>query len=85
LADGSVLADEIAVSDAHPAGERPFTRDQYIARFRALADGVIAPDVQGQFLAAVTRLPDLDAGELSSLALPGIEQAGEQPNTWGIF
>jgi len=33
----------------------------------------------------VTRLPDLDAGELSALALPGIEQAGEQPETWGIF
>ena len=85
LVDGSVLADEIAVADAHPAGERPFTRDQYIAKFRALTDGVIAPDVQGQFLAAVTRLPDLDAGELSALALPGIDQAGEQPNTWGIF
>ena len=61
LADGAVLADDIAVADAHPAGERPFTSDQDIAKFRALADGVIAPDVQDRFFAAVPS-PDLDAG-----------------------
>jgi 2-methylcitrate dehydratase len=64
-------------------GRAPFTRDQCIAKFRARADGVIAPDVQDWFLAAVTRLPDLDAGGLSALVLPGIEQADEQPGTWG--
>jgi 2-methylcitrate dehydratase len=80
-----VITEEIAVADAHPAGARPFARDQYIAKFRTLADGVIAPDVQEAFLAAVTRLPDLDPDELADLALPGIEQAAEQPETWGIF
>jgi 2-methylcitrate dehydratase len=85
LADGTVLGEEITVADAHPAGARPFERDQYIAKFRTLADGVIDAAAQDQFLDAVTRLPCLDADELAWLALPGIATAGEPPETWGIF
>lgn len=85
LTDGTVITDEIAVADAHPAGARPFAREQYIAKFRTLADGIIAPEVQDRFLDAVTRLPDLDAGELAGLALPGIAEATQQPETRGIF
>jgi 2-methylcitrate dehydratase len=85
LADGTVISDEIAVADAHPAGGHPFTRGQYVAKFRTLADGVIASDIQQRFLETVTRLPDLKAGELTALALPGLQQAGEQPETQGIF
>ncbi len=85
LVDGTLISDEIAVADAHPSGARPFGRDQYIAKFADLADGIIAAAVQDRFLDAVTRLPDLDADELDALALPGIEQAGEKPETWGIL
>jgi 2-methylcitrate dehydratase len=87
LTDGTVITEEIAVADAHPAGARPFAREQYVAKFRTLAAGVIAPDVQDHFLAAVTRLPDLDPDELADLALPGIAEAAEatEPETWGIF
>lgn len=85
LTDGTVITEEIAVADAHPAGARPFAREQYVAKFRTLANGVIAPDAQDRFLDAVTRLPDLDAAELADLALPGIAEAAEQPETWGIF
>ncbi len=85
LLDGTVITEEIAVADAHPAGSRPFAREQYITKFRTLADGVIAATVQDQFLEAVTRLPELDASTLADLALPGIAEADEQPQTWGIF
>jgi 2-methylcitrate dehydratase len=85
LADGTVISDEIAVADAHPAGARPFGREQYIAKFRTLADGVIAADVQDKFLDVVTRLPELDAATLAELALPGAAEANEPPETWGIF
>jgi 2-methylcitrate dehydratase len=85
LTDGTVITEEIAVADAHPAGARPFAREQYVAKFRTLADGVIAPDVQDRFLATVSRLPDLDADELADLALPGIAESAEQPETWGIL
>jgi 2-methylcitrate dehydratase len=85
MTDGSTSAEEIAVADAHPAGARPFAREQYVAKFRTLAEGVIDPDAQDRFLDAASRLPGLDAGELAALALPGIAEAAEQPETRGIF
>jgi 2-methylcitrate dehydratase len=85
LADGTLVTDEISVADAHPAGARPFGREQYVAKFRTLAEGVLGPAVQDRFLDMVTRLPVLDAGELASLALPGLATAGEPPGTWGIL
>jgi 2-methylcitrate dehydratase len=85
LVDGTVISDEIAVADAHPAGDRPFSREQYLAKFRTLADGIVEADVQDRFLDTITRLPDVAADELAALDLPGIDQADEQPATWGIF
>jgi 2-methylcitrate dehydratase len=85
LAGGTVISEEIAVADAHPAGARPFGRAQYITKFRTLADGVIDPGVQDRFLDAVIRLPELDAAEVTGLALPGLAEATEPPETWGIF
>jgi 2-methylcitrate dehydratase len=84
LSSGEVIADEIAVADAHPAGAHPFSRDQYIAKFRTLADGVITTDDQDWFLKAVTRLPELDAEELADLALPAISDQ-DGPTSRGIF
>src|SRR5699024_5505782 len=43
LTDGSRLVEEIAVADAHPHGARPFGREQYVAKFRTLAEGVLPP------------------------------------------
>ncbi len=55
------------MADAHPLGARPFTRPDYIRKFRTLAEGIIAPPEQDRFLAAVERLPSLRPGELSEL------------------
>ncbi|WP_181774908.1 MmgE/PrpD family protein [Amycolatopsis pittospori] len=83
LADGTVLSDEIAVADAHPAGARPFAREQYITKFRTLTDGVIAPADQDRFLDTVTRLGELDAAEVAGIALPaGLDAV---PTTKGIL
>ena len=68
-----------------PLGARPFAREQYVAKFRALADGVVADDVQDTFLDAVRRLPELSAEEVGALALPGVAQLGETPATKGLF
>lgn len=85
LADGTVVTDEMAVADAHPAGARPFAREQYLTKFRALTGGVIGPAAQERFLAAVIRLPELTAAEVAALALPGLVQTGEAPQTRGIL
>lgn len=86
MADGSTITDEIAVADAHPLGARPFAREQYIAKFRALADGVVEPSEIERFLSTVQRLPELSAEELDELnilAAPGVLDAAAAPT--GLF
>jgi 2-methylcitrate dehydratase len=85
LTDGTVISDEIAVADAHPAGARPFAREQYIAKFQTLTEGVIAPGARDRFLELAVRLPELEAAELATLSLPGIAEAAEEPRTRGIL
>ena len=65
--DGSKMVDEIALADAHPLGARPFKRDNYIAKFKMLAEEIIPEAEQARFLDAVQKLPELKAGELSEL------------------
>lgn len=67
LTDGTVITDQIAVADAHPLGARPFAREQYINKFRTLAEGLVAAEEIERFLDAVQRLPELGAGELGQL------------------
>lgn len=63
---GTVLEDEIAVADAHPYGARPFAREQYVDKFRTLAEGVVPEAEQERFLNAAQALPDLpDLRELN--------------------
>jgi len=69
LADGRRIVDEIAVADAHPLGARPFAREEYIAKFHALADGVLAPAEAERFLETAQRLPELVADELAGLTV----------------
>ncbi|MEV0108632.1 2-methylcitrate dehydratase PrpD [Nocardia sp. NPDC050799] len=68
LKSGEVIVDELAVADAHPLGARPFARDQYIAKFRALAEGVVDPAEQDRFLEVAQRVGELSAEELSQLS-----------------
>jgi len=74
LTDGSTIVDEIAVADAHPLGARPFARENYVAKFRSLAEGVL-PDAEiERFLGVAQRLPELSAAELDGLTVftPGL-------------
>src|SRR5699024_8603730 len=64
LADGRTLSEEIAMADAQPLGARPFERDDYVAKFHSLADGVASPEELSRFLQVVTRLGDLAPQEL---------------------
>ncbi|MGO4455507.1 MmgE/PrpD family protein [Arthrobacter sp. RAF14] len=86
LTDGRVIEDEIAVADAHPLGARPFAREQYIAKFRTLAEGLVEPAEIERFLDTVQRLPELGAGELDQLniqAAPGVIDLAAAPK--GLF
>jgi len=69
LDDGTRIVDEIAVADAHPLGARPFAREQYLTKFRTLADGVLEQAETERFLELVQRLPQLTRAELGGLTL----------------
>ncbi len=72
LRDGSTITDEMAVANAHPLGERPFSRPDYIHKFQTLTDGIISTRESNRFIEVVQDLPRLAAGELHLLnvALP---------------
>ena len=86
LADGTVIVDELAVADAHPLGAKPFSREQYIGKFRTLAEGVLEQTEIERFLELVQRLPLLAADEISGLtftAKPGLLASIATPK--GLF
>ncbi|OIK02526.1 2-methylcitrate dehydratase [Streptomyces sp. MUSC 14] len=67
LDDGSVIEDELAVADAHPAGARPFDRAGYVGKFRTLAEGIVTASAQDAFLDTAARLAELTADGLDGL------------------
>ncbi len=86
LTDGSIVEDEIAVADAHPLGARPFAREDYVRKFRLLAEPVLQPDEIERFLELVQRLPELTPAEvmqLSIVAKPGVLALAPAPK--GLF
>ncbi|MFD4958349.1 MmgE/PrpD family protein [Microbacterium sp. NPDC058389] len=69
LTDGTVIEDEIAVADAHPLGARPFAREDYVRKFRLLAEPVLTADEIERFLDLAQRLPELTADEVQQLTV----------------
>jgi 2-methylcitrate dehydratase len=67
MKDGSRLADELAVANAHPNGASPFRREDYIRKFSILTDGIVAPREANRFIEVVQELPKLAAGDLHLL------------------
>ncbi|MGZ0712471.1 MmgE/PrpD family protein (plasmid) [Coraliomargarita sp. W4R53] len=86
LTDGTVIEDEIAVADAHPLGARPFAREDYIRKFRLLAEPVLEAAEIERFLDLAERLPELTADEVRQLSIaakPGVLAAAPAPK--GLF
>ena len=67
MKDGSIMSEEINVADAHPAGKRPFSRKEYINKFKSLTDGIISKKESDRFLKCVQNLPKLKAKDLIGL------------------
>jgi len=67
MKDGSKIVDEISVADAHPAGNRPFERSNYIEKFQTLTQGIITINESKRFLKVVQNLRKLKSGELTKL------------------
>jgi 2-methylcitrate dehydratase len=85
LKDGQVIEDELAIADANPLGARPFKRPDYVKKFRALSEGIVATAEQDRFIATVERLTSLKAGELLDLTFTVDAKMLGPKSAHGIF
>ena len=67
MKDGTVIADEMAVANAHTLGATPWARANYIGKFRMLTEGLLDHAEAERFLEVAQRLPSLRADELAGL------------------
>ena len=65
--DGSKIVEERGVADAHPSGQRPFRRSNYIDKFNMLTDGIISQKESKRFLKLVQNLKNLKAKDVAQL------------------
>ncbi len=85
--DGTTIDDELEVAHAHRRGKRPFDRSDYIKKFQALTEGIVASDEARRFFETVDGLVTLDATQLHGLTvevLPGLQNASTNRRP-GIF
>ncbi len=85
MKDGSSISEEINVADAHPAGKRPFTRKEYINKFKTLTENIITKKESDRFLKVVQNLKNLKAGELPKLNIEVKRKQRKKRNKFVIF
>jgi len=81
----AALEEEIAVADAHPRGARPFARQDYIAKFKGLTEGLVAPAEVDRFLAAVDALISPGATDLGAITVSLPEAKLVQSRRPGLY
>jgi 2-methylcitrate dehydratase len=77
MKDGGKIIEERGVADAHPSGQRPFRRSNYIDKFTMLTDGIISQQESKRFLNLVQNLKSLkakDIKELNVVVMPKIHK-----------
>lgn len=87
LNDGTVVADERAVADAHPNGIHPWGWPDYVGKFESLTRDTLDDDARQRFFAAARGHASLKAGELDALvpALAAGTVTPDRPTGQGIF
>ena len=87
MKDGRIVEDEKALANAHPAGARPFVRENYLHKFKTLTDEWISSQESDRFLNLVQNLGQLSAKEVRDLnVVVDIDKIkGSAPDKRGIF
>ncbi|MBV6492220.1 MAG: 2-methylcitrate dehydratase [Turneriella sp.] len=65
--DGTKFEAEKLRADAHPAGKRPFQREQYKHKFLTLTEGIVSPKDAAHFFNSVDTLYTLEASQIAQL------------------
>ncbi|MEZ4815606.1 MAG: MmgE/PrpD family protein [Bdellovibrionota bacterium] len=87
LKNGEKIVDELARANAHPAGAKPFTRPNYIHKFKTLTDAIVDAKEQERFLALIEKLPKLGWEDICQLNVvaPLNKLENSSRDTRGIF
>jgi 2-methylcitrate dehydratase len=87
LKSGKKIIDELAVANAHPAGAHPFTRKDYIHKFKTLTDGIVSNGESNRFLDLVQNLPSLDPVRVNEINIQvnNNNVCNSAPDAKGIF
>ncbi|NCN95861.1 MAG: MmgE/PrpD family protein, partial [Bdellovibrionales bacterium] len=68
MEDGTRITMEKARANAHPAGDRPFKREQYMNKFKTLTEGAVADAEVKRFFGLIEKLSDLNADQVRQLS-----------------
>ena len=87
MKNGAKIIKEISLANAHPAGNKPFGREQYKKKFLDLTEGIISEKEQKNFFSLVEQLPKLNPKEVCKLNLTALPKKidGTQSDQNGIF
>ncbi len=87
MKDGRKFTDELERANAHPGGERPFGRAQYLRKFETLTEGILPAGERRRFIDLVTGLSSLSADEIMGLSVQTDEKylKGANSDKQGIF
>ena len=67
MMSGEILADELALANAHTLGAKPFQRSDYIRKFQTLSEGLVSEGEQDRFLSMVQNLPNLSVEQVADI------------------
>lgn len=85
MKDGTVIADELAVANAHSLGATPWQRPDYIRKFRTLTEGVLERSEVARFLQVAENIAQLKPRDLPELTIVLPKGALARGEGTGIF
>ena len=83
--DGKIIEDKIERANAHPAGKRPFKRENYIGKFDILTKELITKKERNRFIELVENLRNLSAEQVKEINVQVAELSNSTLDTKGIF
>ena len=85
LKNGKKIKEQLDKADAHPYGERPFKRKNYINKFLILTKNIISKKESHRFLKDVQRLKKIKPGQLHKLNIEVKKSSLKRNTKKGIF
>ena len=79
------ISESLNKADAHPFGDRPFKRDDYINKFLILTKNIISLKESNRFLNSVEKLKKIKSGQLHKLNIVVSNSKLKRNNKKGIF